>query len=315
MPRLGELLADLAHDWRVDIGREGEKFYRYTLARPDRIVLKTKNFGPGRVEAVVTRQNLQRLVDAGDPHIRPRGLRYPRPVDERVGEDIERSKRRARSRVRDICLQMGARYMATLTTRKTLDFDVLLTRFQRFVQAYRRTIGAEFLYCAVPEPHPTNPGHWHLHVALASRLDLWKAQRVWWSLCGKDFAPGEVIGRDGEPSDRHGNIHVKEFVARHVGEDVPSIIAGYIAKYAGKNLDVDFNRRSFWSSRRKAVEVNHIILESDTFEEAFEEVGRRMGVVWSSVCLTHKGCFFVLPESSGFWFKLLPSQAMLDPPF
>jgi hypothetical protein len=267
------------------------------------------------VEVVVRKTNLQRVVDLADLE-RPRGARFMK--EERDEDHVARAQQRARSMVRSWCLRVEADRMVTLGTRASIGMDVLLTRFRKFVEAYRaeyqRLCGADkkFLYCAVPELHTgetyvkrgllvpergSQKDHFHLHVATCGffRLDI--ALRIWHALCAKDD-PDHLV---------NGSINVKRFFPRSATEDVPSVIAGYIAKYVGKSLQSSFNKKSYWASRIGAQEVRHIIMRCKTVEEAQAELSERFCIPWTAVLLTHAGCFFPLP-CGGFWLKLTPEM-------
>lgn len=278
----------------------GERyFHRLELEQPSALTLKTKHYESGHVEGVVMRTDLQRIINAATSEHKRTGKR--KPHGQRDADDIERARIRARKSVRDFCIRINADRMATFTTRKTIEFDVLLTRFQRFARVYKKQTGEKWLYCAVPELHADGK-HWHLHVATSGYFDLGVAQSIWWALCLNDD----------DAHDINGNINIKRFTVRKINDDIPSIVAGYIAKYVGKDLDTYFNRKAYWAARLSKMEVNHHILDSDKLEHAFNEVCAMLAIDSAQILLTHEGVFFPLGDN-GFWFRITPDMRRLIP--
>ena len=123
------------------------------------------------------------------------GARAPRPEEERDAEDIARAKYRAKKKIRQLVKEMGADRFITLTTRQSENsVEELLGRWQRWLKLVERASGGRFHYVAVVEPHPTNPKHFHMHVAVAVFLNVNVLRQCWWRVCG---------GRG------MGNVHIK----------------------------------------------------------------------------------------------------------
>lgn len=303
--RLGEQLWTREHKWRATYDERQDRHYqRCELEEPFALTAKLKQMGAGRVEVVVRNTNLQAVMDMSDPAMRPRGKRVQR--GEMTEENKQRSLARSRQTVRIICQRIEADRMGTFGTRSVIPLEVLMTRFQRFVARYEYSTKTKLKYCAVPELHPNGlPGHYHLHVAFAGWFQLGIALPIWHALCDADDKDHEV----------NGSINIKQFRVRSLTDDVPSVIASYIAKYVGKSLDAGFNKRKYWATRLPAVEVDYKILKAATWQEAMNELSALLGFEFSSVVMTHRGCFFAFPEDRGFWFKLTPSMARAAVPF
>lgn len=285
----------------MELGRGGEFYPRTVLNHPNAYTLKVKNYGHGRSECVMRLTDVQRVLDLQASHVRPVGRRVA-PVNP-DSDNKERSENRAKQGVRSWCLRARVDHMVTFTTRATISLSALMVRFQRFARAYKRETGKDWDYLAVPETH-SDGVHFHLHVACRGRFDLAIGNGIWWALCATD-------SRDKV----NGNIDTKRFRAKRPGDDVPSIVAGYIAKYLGKSMSAEFNRKRYWSSRIGAAEVNQVLLRAKSLPEAMEEVRKIFGFEWRQIVMTAYGCFFALPDGSGCWFKFTPEINREEPPF
>ena len=299
MPGLAEQLLSRPHKWVQTLNAEGKPERYVSLDEPRAMTARIRHFGKGRSEIFVRDTDLQRVLNASLSERRPRGPR--RQVGERNPEHVARAIKRAQSSVRSWCQRVGADRMLTFGTRSVLPVDVLLTRFERFLKAYTRTLKRrglpKFEYCATFERHPSNPDHFHIHVATSGHFYLETALDIWHALCAADFSEHDV----------NGSINCKRFVRKRLHDDLPSIIAGYIAKYIGKELAGAFNKRMYWASRTiTKEEVNHIILKSRTWGEVQRELSDRLGIDWASLLICNEGCYFILPSDDGLWLKILP---------
>jgi hypothetical protein len=324
MGRLSETIFDQPHSWQHEFSPERGVYRRPVLDVPVRLTAKIKAYPGDRMELVCRSTDLQRVINASDPWVRPRGKREA--GGEVKPDDLARSSKRARQAVRDVCMSMEADRMATFSTRVAISFDALCVRWHRFVQAYtrhvKRTLPKEeaasfrFLYCGVPELHTgqqwekkglvdialVSEFHYHLHVATSGLFHLGIANAIWYALCAADNLDHSV----------NGSIHIKRFTARKPTDDVVSILAGYISKYLGKEMAASFNRKSYWAARGLRAEVHQVILDAERKgDEWFDvqcELSQRYGINWTSILMTHEGCFFGLPDGEGFWLKVLASQ-------
>ncbi len=299
---LGEQCWQQPHEWLIEELPEGG-LHRYpSLLEQYGVVAKIAHRGEGRIEGVCKVVNLQKVMDASDPRKRHRGPRV-QPA-ERSDESLRVSSQRARVSVRSVCQRIGADRMLTFGTRAVISLSDLLVRYQRFVDAYEYSVKEKWLRVAVPELHKDGV-HYHLHVAVAGWFRLSVALNIWHALCAYDFEEHPV----------NGSINVKTFTLRTAQDDIPSVIAAYIAKYVGKNLLLQFNKKNYWATRLPKEEIQRILLQAKTPELAIDEIGRRFGIDFASVILTHKGCFFVFPDDSGFWFRVTPTMHRTEIPF
>lgn len=305
MPRLKEQLLDRPHSWVQTLGHDGKVRADVSLDQPSAYTARLKSFGPGRSEVLIRRTDLQRVLNAS--FVERRRGRRSKPL-RREEENVFRSIKRAQQSVRQWCLVSGADRMLTFGTRAVLPLSVLLTRFQRFLGAYthhlRRRGLPKFQYCATFERHPSNPEHFHIHCATAGHFYLESALSIWHALCAHDFVEHAV----------NSSINVKAFRKLRHNDDLPSIIAGYIAKYVGKEMHAAFNKRMYWASRTiTKVEVNHIILESENWGDIQSEISKKLGIDWASVLVCNEGCFFILPDNDSLWLKILPHMPRTYP--
>ena len=206
--------------------------------------------------------------------------------------------RRARRRVRWLVREIGADHLLTLTTREASNEPgLLLKRFERFVELYRKAIsGREFLYVAVPEPHPSNPAHWHVHVACRGRLQVNVARGIWWSLCG---------GRGS------GNVDAKWIKCRN-GADRSLRVARYLGKYISKSFDAESALDGTHRYRAARVTLQRrsvLVFEAGSLNEALSLLLDRLRITRGDVDVV----FF--SDYSGFWFSCSGDIAAVDPPF
>lgn len=197
-----------------------------------------QGFDAGGFEATIRCVDLQSLVDL---RLRPRGLR--KPVEKRDERDIHRAVAWARKTIRHAVKTIGATHLLTLTTREHENSpESLAVRWKQFVRAYRAVSNDGFPYVAVPERHPLNPKHWHLHVAVRGFVDVRIARRLWWECCG---------GRG------MGNVDVKHIKVGAHRNGIPKgplfkseRIARYLSKYMSKDLIFAHraDKKRYWRS-------------------------------------------------------------------
>jgi hypothetical protein len=207
--------------------------------------------------------------------------------------------RRAKRRVRWLCREIAADRLLTLTTREESNSPIaLLARFERFVRLYRKSLGGEaFHYVAVPEPHPSNPGHWHVHVAVKGYVHVNRARAIWWAVCG---------GRG------MGNIDVRWIRARSSGgrsEKIAHYISKYITKVFEEGLLIE-GRHRYRASRVTLQERHKLVFEADLgMVGAYGEILDRLHLDVRDI----RVWFF--PDGSGFWFTSSGDFAASTPPF
>lgn len=163
---------------------------------------------------------------------------------ERDAESLERSQRRAKTRVRLTVTELAPTAMVTFTTREVMPLDALLECWGRFTRLMR-VAGFEFEYVAVPEPHQ-NREHLHLHVAYRGRTPFNVMRRFWHMAI--EARHGRAVRCILRGSESPGNVQVERVKAR---DDLRRIrkIARYVSKYITKDLIAEFNRRRYWPSQ------------------------------------------------------------------
>lgn len=251
-------------------------------------------FSRGGFEVVVRMQDAQKMAEqrflaSG------RGVRRPRPEGEQDRRNIQRAQWRAKKRVRHTVKEIGADRILTLTTRESENTpEELLDRWQRWLKLVERASKGRFHYVAVPEPHPTNPKHFHLHVAVAVFLNVEVLRRCWWAVCG---------GRG------MGNVHIKRLKSG-AGERSVYRVASYISKYITKHNVVRFNKKRYWASRVDLPTVRRYWLRSRDFCHAVLEAFRRFRFVPEG----NGDCW--ISEGAGVaWFQGQPGGLGSEPPF
>ena len=274
---------------------------RSYLSESSNLQLKIQPFKDGGYEGTVRWVDAQRLADM--QHMdRPRGIRQP--PEERSVESIERSRERAKQKVRLHTKNICANRLLTLTKRETEEtgFSTLeqwQADWARFCRVYKKYFPDQpFQFVAVPEQH--NDGrHFHLHIATYSRhkMPLERMRRIWWDICG---------GRG------TGNIDIQYI--KQQGQHAIDRIARYISKYISKSFDdiERFNKKRYWVSNNDLPEARRYWLQSRDIGDAISEVYSRFGGAMSFD--SKGGGFFIFPDGSGFWFSVHPGQGT-PPPF
>lgn len=185
-----------------------------------------------------------------------------------------RAAQRAQRRIRLLCMEAGVDRLFTFTTRGLLTRDQLLSAWDRF---RRVAEGAypEFRYVATIENHKS--GQLHIHAGLRGFYCINHLRRLWQS------ALNRVLGRDQSlihGSDSPGTVNIPKTRTRkrYAGVQGTIAIAGYIAKYVGKQLTADFNRKKYLHSKNVVVKPSVTRwLSSETLWDALVEAARRFG--------------------------------------
>jgi hypothetical protein len=263
-------------------------------------------FDAGGYEATVRCVDLQVLVDS---RMRPRGHR--KPLEERDERDMLRAVARAKKTVRHAVKTIGATHLMTLTTREQENSpESLAAQWKQFVRAYRKYTGEDFPYVAVPERHPTNPKHWHIHIAVRGHVKVNIARQIWWACCG---------GRG------MGNIDVKHIKVGAHANGTPKgplvkaeKIARYISKYMSKDLIFAHrpDKKRYWRSEFDLPKARRYWLKArptgSGLNAAFAEFLTRFGV-WQDALSV-----WFFPDGSGFWCSYKPHASIEGthtPPF
>lgn len=224
-------------------------------------------------------------------------------------ESIERSQRRAKTTVRLLATELAPNALVTFTTREILTVDQLLECWQHFTRSMRLA-GFDFEYVAVPERHPTNPDHFHLHAAYRGRTPFGIMRRFWHMAL--EARHGRRTTRVLRGADSPGNIDVQNLKA---GSQVKRCrkIARYISKYITKDLIAEFNRRRYWPSKGiNLVDARVYWLDSLTMIDAIREACGMLGQ-WDFISDTAAQKMFH-PSERVAWCAIDP-EATPPPPF
>jgi hypothetical protein len=293
------LLPQATPEERLQAGRTVEN--RAYFGGKSFLQLKIQRFKSGGFEGTVRFVDPQKIADMQDMP-RPRGIRQE--PEERTQDSLERSRARARQKVRHHVKNIAANRLVTLTKRETPETgystpDDWAQYWARFCRVYKKYFpDLPFMFVAVLEQHQDSE-HLHLHVATYSKqkMPLEIIRRIWWDVCG---------GRG------MGNVDVRYI--KQQGYKGTDKIARYLSKYISKGFDLleRFNKKRYWVSDRDLPQAQRIWLRSETVTDAISEVFHRLN---GSIQFGHDGGgFFMFPDQSGFWFAVHPGQGS-PPPF
>lgn len=230
-----------------------------------------KDFGGGHAEVSASRYD---TWAEPDPHAdEDAAKKVLRGESDNREDNIIRSSRRSRAKMRERCKMIKARYMVTLTTREVLDVDAFHRVFDRFMRRVReaRAFGA---YVAVPELQER--GATHVHIAVARKQDY----KLLWALWRAVTGPGG------------GSVDVTKGFSKHNTHR----IACYMSKYLGKAFeDAGLNRKRYWCSKGIEEPKRETFLLPAGMDQA--DIGRWLGefltargFVWSfGDCVTGLG--------------------------
>lgn len=300
--------------------KEGRVPYRPHTVEKYQFRASVQAFSQGGYEATLKLVDVEKVAAARDAaeYGFIRGPRLPLPQEARNESDIERAAQRARKTVRHKCKEMGADRLLTLTTREVLTIEQLLKAWQKFLYLVERATGDRFLYVAVPEPHPSNPEHLHLHVAINTFLKVDIIRRCWHlAIAGGDVDMRGARGRGGvlRGKSAPGNVDI-QWIKVKGKHQVMSRVARYISKYVTKDCLQRFNKKRYWSTRGVQLqEVRRIWLRSMNVVDAFQEFRVMMGLesLASFTALANGNCFFA-PSGELVWLQHVPGEAEPDPP-
>lgn len=218
---------------------------------PEQYRLKVQRFSRMPPEITVQRISFDRDVRAyrNAYETRQNNATPRRSRSRRAGspdaESIERSQRRAKTRVRLTVTELAPTALVTFTTREVMPLDALADVWARFTLFMKRA-GFDFQYVAVPERHPSNPEHFHLHAAYRGRTPFGVMRRFWHMAL--EARHGRRVSCILRGSEAPGNVDVQRIKSR---DDLKRIrkIAKYVSKYITKDLIAEFNRRRYWPSQ------------------------------------------------------------------
>jgi hypothetical protein len=272
---------------------------------------KLQSFSKSPPELTVQRISFERDVDRyrraaenGNVSCFPgRRTRNPdRIVD---GESMERSQRRAKTKVRLLVTELAPSSLVTFTTRRVYSLDQLVRIWEAFTRLARQ-VEPDFRYVAVPEPHPSNPSHLHLHAAVRAKISRDTLRRLW-HIALEGFEGRRVTTTLRGPA-APGNIDDQPIKGRDTLKRIRKI-AKYISKYITKDLIEKFNRRRYWPSKGiDLADAQVFWLGAVTQAEAIREACRAFGV-WDGIAPSFKA---FTPSERVFW---MPFEVGGEPPF
>lgn len=260
----------------------GQYPYRYT--QDDRFQYRVKVQPAGECLEFVVRAADTRLAAIADRNAWLGIGRGPRsaPSDDADREDsIRRSVERSRRMVRLLAINIRADRLVTFTTRFVYDRPTLQVIWDRFHRGCRRLMGG-FQYVAVPEPHPSNPEHLHIHVAINGYIPVNRLRKLWHAaICSVDggarahAAAHGGTGGKGSP----GNVDIN-YRGRSNGVKSTRRIASYIGKYITKDLLPIYNKKRYWVTKGVSLpDAQRKWLSADDLDEAVREVMRMHGLL------------------------------------
>jgi hypothetical protein len=232
----------------------------------------------------------------------------PDPDAPRDPEAVERSQRRAKTAVRLTVTELAPTALVTFTTRQVLSLDQLLWCWGHFTRALRRA-SFDFEYVAVPERHPTNPDHLHLHVAYRGRTPFNVLRRLWH--VALEALHGRTVRCILRGRESPGNIDVQRIKSRDSLRRVRKI-ARYVSKYITKDLIAEFNRRRYWPSKGISLPAAQAFwLDSLSMGDAIREACLMVGQ-WDHEAEA-PGQRLFHPSDRVAWFAVDPERT--PPPF
>lgn len=237
--------------------------------------------------------------------LKSRRVRDPdRPRDD---ESIERSQRRAKTAVRLRVTELAPGALVTFTTRKTYSLDELAAIWARYVRmAYK--IDPCMAYVCVPEPHPSNPVHLHLHAAVRASISRDTMRRMWHiAIEGHE---GRRVTKTLRGADSPGNIDEQAIKGRDVVKRIRKI-GRYISKYITKDLLEVFNRRRYWPSKGIDLKAAQVYwLAATNMTDALREACSMLGH-WEHVAPAFK---LFYPSERVAWYAV-EVDSIPPPPF
>jgi hypothetical protein len=274
--------------------------------------LKIQPFTQGGFEAkavLVNRNQLSRLINLN----RERGKRSkPKEKDEAATKrDLEKCSYRAARRVRQLCLEIRADRLLTLTSRNLLnDYEKLIATWKRFIRLLEAA-GEKFDYIAVPELHK-NGEYYHIHVAINgfSRVEI--LRRCWQIALG---GKGDERG-----TNALGNVDIKSTRRKGQHKSKQAIgVAKYISKYITKSYiqHHQFNRKRYWAPRSiKLPETTAEWMQAEKLADAVQELHSRFDTAIMAEVMNDRSLYITEANAPMIFFRYLPNEeAPLPVPF
>lgn len=226
--------------------------------------------------------------------------RFRSPGEEPDPENIKRARYRRRTAVRQLAREKQVTHLLTLSTRQQENTRAeMMVALARFIRLYAKATGRRLDYIEVPERHPTNPGHIHMHLAVTSFLPVRLLRRLWYIALG---------GKGGERgAETPGGVHMRPILAKTKARR-SARIARYISDYMTKDTVEEFNKKAYTSSRGSVPESEGWWLTAsgdavDSLSAAVTELMRVLGLSFS------REDSFVFPSGRGAFFQHVPGDA------
>jgi hypothetical protein len=229
-------------------------------------------------------------------------------------ESIAASSRRRRRQIRLLCVNAKVDRMYTFTTRPLGGKILTRDQFDRAWSMYRRMIVQvypSFNYVAVVEIQPESK-QFHVHAGVRGRYSVDVIRETWHK------ALNHVWCRDlslvhGE--DSPGNVHIKYKPSGGTSKVRAAVrIAGYIAKYIGKDADgTRFNRKGYFHRLDNVVpKPQHFWMRADdVMREVFDRVVAHYGL---DDAMTAPDTDFFMMDTKSFFVRV-PKRLFNPPPF
>lgn len=292
------------HQWFGEVEQYRLKLRRFTKLPPEFTVQRI-SFQPD----IERYQKAAACARSIETTISPRRRAAPKNDEPRSAESLENSQRRAHTKVRLLVQELAPTALVTFTTRETMPLEALMWCWQYFTRLLR-TAGMDYQYVAVPERHPTNPEHLHLHVAYRGRTPYGTLRRFWHMAL--EARHGRKLRHILRGSDSPGNIDVQNIKARDGVRRIRKI-AKYVSKYITKDLISEFNRKRYWPSKGiDLADAAVFWLDSLSQSDAIREACRMLGQWDDEMGFTPQKLF--TPSERVCWCAIDPDKTP-PPPF
>lgn len=190
---------------------------------------RTLHYPDGGVETVVW--SLTHYPENRLPSLRPS---LPKDPGEQAYKRLQTSASRAKRQVRVLCRWWQLDRLLTLTTREKANTPDQLVEDWAAMRRILLDRWPTLRYVAVVEAHPSNPGHYHMHVALRGYRDVRFIRRAWAVVLARR-------GVEGNPD-----------MAYRPGVG-PRKLASYLGKYVAKTIGdggvVERGRKAYFRPR------------------------------------------------------------------
>lgn len=302
----------MAHD-PFDTPVDQSKPLHCFFHEPEQYRLKVRRFSQVPPELTIQKVDMSRDADGyqrawqNGQNSYGLGRKFRSEKTTQGDESKQRSQRRAQIQVRLQTIELAPTALVTFTTRETMTLEALLWCWQYFTRMMREN-RIDFDYVAVPERHPTNPEHLHIHAAYRGETNFKNLRRMWH--IALEARHGRRATKTLYGPDAPGNIDVQKIKAR---DPIKSIrkIGKYIAKYITKDLISEFNKKRYWPSKGITLENAKIFwLSSLNQVDAIREACRMMGQ-WDE-SMNASGQRMFVPSDRIAWMAVDP--ALTPPP-